>query len=67
MAHLIDKNRQLRARIELTDGRLTTYRAEKVLDDVSEELLQSNARSMKDSLIFQKIMENHTQTCKYLF
>ena len=59
---LIGENKQLRTRIELTDGRLT--RAEKVIDDVREELLQSNARSMKDNLIFQKVPENDTQTCK---
>jgi regulator of replication initiation timing len=56
---LVDEHKQLRVRNEMTDGRLT--RVEKVLNDLREELLQANARSMKDNLVFQRIPENVLQ------
>ena len=48
----------------MTNGRLT--RVEKVVDDLREELLQVNARSMKDNLVFQGIQENERLSCKDL-
>ena len=61
---LVDENKQLHVRNEVTNGRLT--RVEKVVDDLREELLQVNARSMKDNLVFQGIQENERLSCKDL-
>ena len=55
LALLSDENNLLRARNGVVEGRLT--RMEKVVDNLSEEILQINARSMRDNLVFNNIPE----------
>jgi chromosome segregation ATPase len=52
---LSDENDNLRSRCNLTEGRVT--RLEKVVDDLREDLLQINARSMRDNILFRNIAE----------
>ena len=52
---LTKENATLRQRCLVNEGRLT--RMEKVVEEQHEETLQINARSMKDNIIFENIVE----------
>ena len=56
---LREENRMLNVHAAILEGRLT--RAEKVIDDIKEEVLQSTARSMKDNLVFYRIPEKPSE------
>lgn len=53
---LQEENKELRDLLRVSEGRLT--RAEKQIHDLSEELLQLQARSMRDNLVFYNIPES---------
>ena len=60
---LSDENAILRTRCNLTEGRVT--RPEKVVEELRGDLLQINARSMRDNMIFQIISETQDEVLKY--
>ena len=55
---LTDEKAILYTRCHLTDGRVTTL--EKVVEHLRVELLQINARSMRNNIIFQNISQTET-------
>lgn len=52
---LTEDNTLLTQRCMVNEGRTT--RQEKLIEDLREELLQANARSMKDNVVFQNVPE----------
>jgi hypothetical protein len=52
---LTDDNAQLTKRCTINEGRITRH--EKIIEDLREELLQVNARSLKDNVVFQNVPE----------
>ena len=59
---LTTDNECLQSRCQISEGRVT--RLEKLVDDLREETLQINARSMKDNLIFHGIQETQPENVK---
>ena len=55
-------NKSMVARSRVNEGLLT--RQDKVIEDLREDLLQANARAMKDNIVFQNILETHDENVK---
>ena len=61
---LQEENKSIKTQYRILEGRLT--RSEKLVEDLSEQLLQTDARSMRDNLVFFNIPEQSSENPEHI-